>query len=138
MQPDNARGRPTRERPRDSYGWQAEPKGTAPTRPPVPCPPRCALRCTLPAAWWQHLPDQPDPWWIAYALHGLGPGKPPVPPHEYATSLRWFAAVWDVPTVAAGLRHAASIPPVHGSGVDRGRLQALAVVWGEHAREVTA
>ena len=104
----------------------------------APCPPRCALRCTLPAAWWQDVPADPDPWLIAYALHGLGRGKPPVPPTEYATALRWFAAVWDVETVAAGLRHAASIPPVHGSGVDRSRLEALAAMWGEHAREVTA
>ena len=106
----------------------------------ITCRPGCAMTCpTTPWTWVLddrpvYSPFHPDapptlfpPYQrLAWALHGLGPTKPPVPPDGYADLLAAFVAAYGVRQAVEGLRTAARTPAAHGSGVDTARFAAMA------------
>ena len=103
----------------------------------VPCRPGCSLSC--PTADWawvldDRLPSTPA-WRLAWSLHGLGRERPPVPTGEYRQLFAFVEVAYGLDVLVKGLRLAASMIPVHGSGVDVARIDGLARAFG---LEVTA
>jgi hypothetical protein len=69
-------------------------------------------------------------WRLAWLLHGM---PTPLPGDLYREVLAAFEAAFGVAELIRGLRHAASMPAPHESGVDPERFASLAASYARRA-----